>query len=112
MYLESNAIKKFEDKTQDKKREIIDLIGWEGMELYIWNNGEYGTRNIGGFGEDEIKIVATLDLSPFYFRDLYSEYGYWDEGRDEPKGDLSDEEIDCLYDWFIEDLKNSVSEEF
>lgn len=107
-----NAIEKFEENTILNKREIIDLIGWEGVELYIWNNGTYGTRMIGDFSEHESKIVATLDLSPHCFRDLYSEYGYWNEEEDKPKSDLSDEDIDCLYDWIIEDLKNNAREEF
>ncbi len=106
------AIELFEENTFLNKREIIDLIGWDGVELYVYNNGVYDTRKIGCFSESENEVVATIDLSPHCFRDLYSEYGYWDEGRDEPKGDLPDEEIDCLYDWFIEDLKNSISEEF
>lgn len=106
------AIELFEEKTILNKREIIDLIGWDGMELYVYNDGVCDTRKIGCFSESEDEVVATIDLSPHCFRDLYLEYGYWDEDRDEPKDDLSDEDIDCLYDWFIDDLKNSVSEEF
>lgn len=106
------AIELFEEKTSGKRREIIELIGWDGMELYVYNDGVCDTRKIGCFSENENEVVATIDLSPHCFRDLYSEYGYWDEDRDEPKDDLSDEDIDCLYDWFIDDLKNSVSEEF
>ena len=112
MISREKAIEFFEEKTILNKREIIDLIGWDGMELYVYNDGVYDTRKIGCFGEDENEVVATIDLSPHCFRELYSEYGYWNENRDEPKSDLSDEDIDCLYDWFIDDLKNSVSEEF
>lgn len=98
------AIEMFEENTFLNKREIIDLIGWEGVELYIWDDGTYGTRMIGSFSEHESEMAATLDLSPHCFRDLYSEYDYWDEEEDKPKSDLPEEDIDCLYDWIIEYL--------
>lgn len=98
------AIELFEENTSGKCREIIGLIGWDGVELYIWDDGTYGTRMIGSFSEHESEMAATLDLSPHCFRDLYSEYDYWDEEEDKPKNDLPDEDIYCLYDWIIEDL--------
>lgn len=108
----AEAIEKFVDETFYNKREIIDLIGWEGVELIVYNDGSYDTRSICSFGEYENEIAVTQDLSPHVYRDLYTEHGFWNEAKDEPRNNLSGIEIDCLYNWFIEDLKSKISEEF
>ncbi len=47
--------------------EIITHIPWDGMEFYLYNDGNYGFRQQGSFGENEDEIETTLPLGDYYW---------------------------------------------
>ena len=54
---------------QEVAKEMLKNIMWDGMEFYIKNDGDYGVRQIGSFGENEENVVFKKDLSTTYWQD-------------------------------------------
>lgn len=48
---------------------IFENIGWDGMEVAIYECGYYGIRPIGSFGEDEDLVKEKINVSERYWHD-------------------------------------------
>ena len=56
-------------KKQEIAKALLENIMWDGMEFYITNDGDYGVRQAGSFGENEENVVFKQDLSTTYWQD-------------------------------------------
>ena len=68
---------------------IFKNIGWDGMEVAIYKNGDYGVRQVGSFGEDEDLVKEKINLSGYYWSDTMVDWF----GEDWRHGELDSEVV-------------------
>jgi hypothetical protein len=73
-----DLLREVEDAIEEKKNEIaeeiIENIGWDGMELIVYSDGYSTIRQEGSFGEDEDQIIAKVPLSEWYWSDTIASW--------------------------------------
>ena len=76
-------------------KEIFENLNWDGMEFVVYRDGETFTRQIGSFGEHEDEILVTINLSEYYWADIFKEWEIvdLDEISESLKEDFIDEVI-------------------
>lgn len=76
--------------------EVWENIGWEGMEMALYADGDSQIRQEGNTGEDEDEIVFKIALSSSYWNDSQ----YVDENN---------EKIENEKEAFMDDMKTELT---
>lgn len=79
--------------------EVWENIGWEGMEVILYKDGDNWTRQIGSMGIDEENVIYKLPLSFSYWCDSYF------ITKDEDDEPVKDE---AMKKDFVEDLESQI----
>ena len=96
-----NAI---EEKKNEIAEEIIENIGWDGMELIVYSNWDSSIRQEGSFGEDEDQVIIQVPLSKWYWSDTIASWvGDSSEIEDLPLANRQD---------FIDDVILPILEDY
>lgn len=84
---------------------IAENIPAEGMEFYLYNNGESGIRAIGTLSDKESDIVYTTSLSETYWGTIVEDDYH---GIDLKKKERTEIERDIIIRFTKEDLSYAV----
>ena len=95
--LNEKESKKTENVTMPKAsvkevaKEIAKNIPWDGMEFFLYEDGEMGVRQIGSFGENESEFIYVCSLEKSYWNDGLTNAGFnIDSSSDWTEKDIND----------------------
>lgn len=72
-------------------KEIAKNIPWDGMEFFLYEDGEMGVRQIGSFGENESEVIYVCSLEKSYWNDGLTNAGFnIDSSSDWTEKDIND----------------------
>ena len=72
-------------------KEIAKNIPWDGMEFFLYEDGEMGVRQIGSFGENESEVIYVRSLEKSYWNDGLTNAGFnIDSSSDWTEKDIND----------------------
>lgn len=89
------------------KLELFENIGWDGMMLVTYTDGEMEICPAGS-GYFEKEIFSKIPLDKWYWQDSLSDWGFW--GEDGIKEDIPDENKEEFILQSFEDELNLVEE--
>lgn len=87
-------------------KEIAKNIPWDGMEFFLYKDGEMGVRQIGSFSANESGVIYVLSLEKSYWSDSLNNVGF----NIDSSSDWTEKDIDDLAEYLEEnELSFAVS---
>jgi hypothetical protein len=88
---ENVTMPKVKASVKEVAKEIAKNIPWDGMEFFLYEDGEMGVRQIGSFGENESEVIYVCSLEKSYWNDGLTNAGFnIDSSSDWTEKDIND----------------------
>lgn len=88
---ENVTMPKVKASVKEVAKEIAKNIPWDGMEFFLYEDGEMGVRQIGSFGENESEVIYVRSLEKSYWNDGLTNAGFnIDSSSDWTEKDIND----------------------
>ena len=89
--VENITMTKVKVSVKEVAKEIAKNIPWDGMEFFLYEDGEMGVRQIGSFGENESEVIFVRSLEKSYWNDGLTNAGFnIDSSSDWTEKDIND----------------------
>lgn len=89
--MENITMTKVKVSIKEVAKEIAKNIPWDGMEFFLYEDGEMGVRQIGSFSANESEIIYVRSLEKSYWNDSLTNAGFnIDSSSDWTEKDIND----------------------
>lgn len=89
--MENITMTKVKVSIKEVAKEIAKNIPWDGMEFFLYEDGEMGVRQIGSFSANESEIIYVRSLEKSYWNDSLINAGFnIDSSSDWTEKDIND----------------------
>lgn len=103
---ENIIMTKVKASVKEVAKEIAKNIPWDGMEFFLYKDGEMGVRQIGSFSANESGVIYVRSLEKNYWSDSLNNVGF----NIDSSSDWTEKDIDDLAEYLEEnELSFAVS---